>query len=183
MAYYYFLMAQLPAVLPSTKPVVCYEEYYELALRYLNRRDRKILEDLTLDPPRNGKKSASSVVEAWYGRERALRLALLKLRAANANRNVTISMDETEDLSGRISVSQAARNAVGMDNPLEAERYLIGIRRLWLEELRGNHFFDSEAVFLYGLTLLLHERGDLFTVEAGQDAYETIYTQILGEEA
>ena len=60
---------------------------------------------------------------------------------------------------------------------------LLKLRLQWLEELRGNHFFDSDAVFIYGITLLLRERGDRFTVEAGQDAYESIYTQILGEEA
>jgi len=182
-AYYYFLMAQLPAIIPSAKPSVNYQEYKELASRYLSRHDIKILDKLTLEPPRTGERTGSDVVDEWFERERSLRLNLAKLRGQKISRNVHITTGEKEALALQVSVSQAARNAVSLENPLEAERQLLKLRLQWLDELRGNHFFDSEAVFIYGLTLLLRERGDRFTVEAGQDAYESIYTQILGEEA
>jgi len=182
-AYYYYLMAQLPAILPGT-PLACgFDEFYELASRYLSRRDQKILDRLTLEAPRDTIPTGSQLADEWLARERSLRLALAKIRATKKNRSQMLTMDETESLGTRISISRAASTAASNENPLEAEQYLIAVRMSWLEELRGNHFFDSEAVFIYGISLLLRERSDLFTVETGRDAYSTIYTQILGEEA
>lgn len=183
MSYYYFLMAQLPALIPASRPLLGYDEFQELALRYLSRRDRMLLDNLTLEPSRDDTRTGSAVIDGWTERERALRLALARLRAQKLNRSVFLTTGEIEAVSGQIAVSQIARNVLAMENPLEAERYLIDVRTRWLNEMRGNHFFDSEAVFLYGLSLLLRERADRFTVEAGQDAYSSIYTQILGEEA
>lgn len=183
MAYYYYLMAQLPAILPGSPLVFGFDEFYDLASRYLSRRDFKILARLTLEPPRDVHPTGSPVVDEWLARERSLRLVLEKIRAAKKNRISSVTMDEMDTLTTRVSISRAASTAASNDNPLEAEQYLIALRMAWLEELRGNHFFDSEAVFLYGISLLLRERSDLFTVETGRDAYTTIYTQILGEEA
>lgn len=182
MAYYYYLMAQLPAILPGT-PLACgFDEFYELASRFLSHRDLIILNRLTLEPPRSTSPTGSLVADEWLDRERSLRLALEKIRSTKKSISNSLTMDEIESLGVRISISQVASTAAANENPLEAELYLIEQRMAWLQELRGNHFFDSEAVFLYGITLLLRERGDLFTVEAGRDAYTIIYTQILGEE-
>lgn len=183
MAWYHFLMAQLPAIVPATHPSLSYNEFFELASRYLSRRDWKILDKLTLEPPRDAIRTGSVIVDQWMDRERALRLELARLRAQKLNRTVFLTTGEIETVSDQVAVSQIARNVVSMDNPLEAERYLLDVRTRWLNEMRGNHFFDSEAVFMYGLSLLLRERAERFTVEAGQDAYSSIYTQILGEEA
>lgn len=183
MAFYYFLMAQLPAIVPAAHTPLGYDDFFELASRYLSRHDWNILNKLTLEPPREEIQTGSNIVDQWMNRERALRLSLARLRAQKLSRNVFLTTGEVETVSYQVAVSQIARNVLSMENPLEAERYLLEVRIQWLNEMRGNHFFDSEAVFMYGLSLLLRERAERFTIEAGQDAYSSIYTQILGEEA
>ena len=172
-------MAQLPAIIPSAKPWLIIKSTRNWPPATFHGTICTLTS--SLEPPEPGNVPVPDVVDEWFERERSLRLNL-RLRG-RISRNVHITTGEMEALALQVSVSQAARNAVSLENPLEAERQMLKLRLQWLEELRGNHFFDSEAVFIYGLTLLLRERGDRFTVEAGQDAYESIYTQILGEEA
>ena len=52
MASYYYLMAQLPSIMPHTDPPLSYAQFKELALRFLTEKDAAVLESLTLVPPR-----------------------------------------------------------------------------------------------------------------------------------
>lgn len=183
MSDYYYLMAQLPAVLSGHPPPMSFEEFREIANRFLSEGDKAVLNALSLEPPRTPRVTPSPLVNAWMDFERALRLSLERLRSARMKRDITLSIEETERISANARADGIARTAVSLDNPLEAEIFLNKARFLAVEELRGNHFFDSEAVFAYGLMVLFLERGERFAVEAGRTSYTTIYNQILGEEA
>ena len=50
MASYYYLMAQLPSILPHTDPPLSYSQFKELALRFLDQKDANMLEKLALTP-------------------------------------------------------------------------------------------------------------------------------------
>jgi hypothetical protein len=178
---YYYLMAQLPGLMPGSPLPVSYEQFRETASRFLSAKDLAVLESLTLEPPRAGVASGSSLVDQWYKSERALRLALAKLRALRMKRDTGTSFDEEELVSASGDETRIAHTASAIEDPLEAERYLLRCRYGIIDSLRGNHYFDSDAVFAYGLMLLLHERSDLFTADAGRASYATIYNQILGE--
>lgn len=181
MSSYYYLMAQLPGILPNSPLPIQYENFRETASRFLSSRDMAILESLSLVPPRTGDKTGSLVVDRWYTFERALRLSLERIRSAKLKRDDASSMDDDDLIHQASETIQIAQNAASIDNPLEAERYLDRERTLFVDQFRGSHFFDSEAVFAYGLMLLLHERSDRFTAEDGRASYTTIYNQILGE--
>lgn len=183
MSSYYYLMAQLPGILPNLPLPVTYDQFKETASRFISARDNKILAALSLEPPRPEHKTGSVLVDSWYERERILRLCLERLRAARFKRDVHWTQEEEESVLKYPDIQQAAKNVSGLESPLDAERALENIRRSWVESLRGNHFFDSEALFAYAISLLLHERGDRFTKEAGRASYTSIYNQILGEEA
>jgi len=176
---YYYLMAQLPGILPGTPLAITYDRFVETASRFLSSRDSRILASLSLEPPRDTVSTGSRLLDSWYAKERALRMALEKMRAARMKRDYSVRTDDEEYIGRMPEVQQIARNALAMDNPLEAERYLDSVRLNAVENLRGNHFFDSEAVFAYGLMVLLHERSDRFTVDAGSSSYTAIYHQIL----
>lgn len=182
MGSYYYLMAQLPGVLPNAPLSVSYPAFKETAFRYLSKADCSILSQLSLEPPRTTVLSGSSLVDKWYERERSVRFALERLRAAKLKREIGHDGSVDEALSRMPEAVQIARAVTALENPLDAERYLDQARAVFIDQLRGNHFFDSEAVFIYALQVLLHERRDLFDMEAGRSSYSVIYNQILGDE-
>lgn len=183
MGSYYYLMAQVPGILPGTPVVLTSAAFRELAGRFLSAADGRVLAGLTLEPPRVDRPVKSRFLREWYSRERALRLALSRARASRLKRDEGLTMDEDEDVRKSRDAMAAAKSAVSFDDPLAAERYLDSVRVSWVDELSTGHYFDSDAVFAYAVRLLLRERADRFTAEAGREAYSTIYNQILGEEA
>jgi len=178
---YYYLMAQLPGIVPGAPVSITYEAFRETAERFLNRKDREVLSKLSLEPPRVPGKTGSGFLDRWYLRERGLRLSLERIRASRLKRDINASGLEDALINEAAETAAVARTASSFDDPLEAERYLDKARASYVSELLGTHSFDSEAVFAYGLMLLLHEREARFSAEAGSASYTTIYNQILGE--
>lgn len=183
MGSYYYLMAQVPGILPGSPVILTSEAFRELSGRFLSAADKRVLATLSLEPPRIDAPVASRFLAAWYSRERALRLALSRVRASRLKRDASLSMSEDEDVRKSRDASVIAKNAVTFDNPLSAERYLDSVRTSWVDDLSTGHYFDSDAVFAYAIRLLLRERADRFTAQDGREAYSAIYNQILGEEA
>ncbi|HKL84798.1 MAG TPA: hypothetical protein VJ861_00520 [Treponemataceae bacterium] len=174
-------MAQLPGILPHAPLSISYETFTETATRFLTAKDAKILSLLSLEPPRNTQTTGSSLVDSWFVFERSLRLVLERIRSAKFKREYQWSAKEEESLLYFPDIQQIGKTASSFESPLEAERYINQARFACLDRLRSNHFFDSDAVFAYGLMLLLHERSDKFTAEAGLASYTTIYNHILGD--
>lgn len=188
MAGYYYLMAQLPSLTAGTAPGLSYKDFLLLAERFLSVADMEILRSISLVPPKEAEKTGSSVVDGWYGKERALRLALARIRAGKLKRGDSSayagmeSSAVSELLSAYPEISLTAKNVAAVDDPLEAERYLDKIRISFAQDLGNGHFFDSEAVFAYAFTLLLREREESFSVDSGRSAYREIYNSILNVE-
>ncbi|QTQ11753.1 DUF2764 family protein [Treponema parvum] len=175
----YYLVAQLPDVVSAVdkQSLPITEEYFrELCSRFLDEKSLNILKALSLVPPRDEIKTGSAFVDAWYDKERALRLALAQVRALNMKK-------ESVPLNGSCTgdVLQAARTAAGMDSPLSAEQYLYQYRMDVINQLSPLDTFSTDAVFAYGLKLMLIRRIKLFNEERGKASYHTIYDRILGE--
>lgn len=175
----YYLVSQLPALenyegrgqLPLTE-----KSFKELASRFLDEKDKKILETLSLEPPKSEAKTGSEFLDKWNEKERNLRFALAQIRALKMKK-------ESEMVPGSCTadIMQAARTAVGMDSPLAAEEYLNQYRMETLKTLTPLDTFCVDAVFAYGLKLMLAERMKLFDAEIGKDSYHKIYDEILGD--
>ena len=175
MAEWYYLVPQLPyfqvqvtAALPITS-----DYFRELCSRSFGAREMKVLDALSLEPPRAAVKTGSAAVDAWYDGERSLRCALAQLRAAKLKKDYPASYVPSD-------IMQTARTAMNMD-PLSAEQYLNDTRAALLESLSPRSSFSTDAVYIYGLKLKLAERIRLFNTEAGKTAYRRIYDHILGE--
>ena len=178
---YYYLMAQLPGLHPDAPAAITYERFREIALRFLTPDDAKVLSGLSLEPPRVRLLTGSAVVDGWYDFERSLRLSLERLRAQKLARTIALSGDDEANIYLALETLPIARSALSLDDPLEAERYLIRARAEFVDRTGALHYYDADAVLSYGLMLLLHERGERFAAEAGRASYTTIYHQILGE--
>lgn len=174
----YYLISQLPSLdgLSENMPVPITEaRFLELCSRFLGKKAQNELSRLSLMPPRNYEKSKSYLVESWNEGERHLRLALGKVRADKLNKqfDAEISFLPAE-------LIHAARTAVEMDSPMEAEKFLNRYRLEFLESLRPMDSFSEDFVFYYclKLKLILHMRQ--FDAENGKSAYRHIYNSIMG---
>lgn len=172
-------MAQLPGFSPDDirNPLPITEDsFHELCLRFLDKHTAKVLDGLSLEPPKTNTKTGSAFVDAWYEWERNLRIALAQIRALRMkkefdNANTVIPPD----------VLQTARTACGMDSPLSAEQFLNMARLETIQRLAPLDAFSTDALFAYALKLKQATRMQLFNEETGMASYRMIYDKILGE--
>ena len=150
------------------------KSFKELCSRFLSEKDIKNLEKLSLEPSKSEESTGSQFLDKWNEKERALRFALAQVRALKMKK-------EAEMLPGSFTadIVQAARTAVGMDSPLSAEQFLYEYRLRLLDDLRPLDGFSIDAVYAYGLRLMLVERMRKFEVENGKASYHKIYDTIL----
>lgn len=176
MAEYYF-MSQLPSLdgIAENIPVPITEErFLELCDRFLGKKMRTEIQSLTLIPPVNPETSGSALVNAWNEGERDLRLALASARADKMKKSFD---SQNRYLSPELI--RAARTAVEMESPMEAEQFLNNYRVAFLETLRPMDTFSEDSVFYYALKLKLILRIRQFDTKSGEAAYKNIYNSIL----
>ncbi|MDE5898148.1 MAG: DUF2764 domain-containing protein [Treponemataceae bacterium] len=176
---HYYLISQLPdlsaasekAALPIT------ESYYrDVCSRFLDKAQAAVLDSLSLEPPKTKTATGSAFLDDWYEQERCLRYALAQVRAQKMKKDAgPVPVSCTAD------VVQAARTAVGMSSPLAAEQFLYEYRLGVLNRLQPLDSFSIDAVYAYGIRLLLVQRMRKFDKEKGSDSYHAIYDTILGE--
>ena len=172
----YYLIAQLPSldgISDGTPIPITEEEFYELCRSTLNNKSMSELEDATLLPAINPKKSGSALLRAWNEGERNFRLALAKVRAEK--------MDKPFNLGGPIAseLIKIASDAVEIENPLDAEKFLLSYRLKFLETLRPIDNFSNEYIIYYALKLKLLLRIRKFDNKLGREEYTKIYNSIL----
>lgn len=173
----YYLISQLPSldgISESTPLPITQERFSELCQRFLGKKAQREFEKLTIVPSRNPEKSSSALIEQWNEGERNLRLVMAKLRADKMNKHFE---EETQSFSP--GILQAARTAIDIESPMEAEKFLNRYRLDFLETLRPMDSFSEEFVFYYGLKLKLIERIRKFDAENGEAAYRNIYSSIM----
>ena len=173
----YYLISQLPSLdgIGENMPLpITEEQFSELCNRFLGKKAKNEMKNITLLPPKSYEHSGSAFLKAWNESERNLRLSLAKARAEK--------MKKTFDAGNQalpVDSVKAANAAVEMDNPMEAEKFLNHYRLELLEALRPTDSFSEDYVFYYGLKLKLLMRIRQFDTQAGEAAYKNIYNSIL----
>ena len=173
----YYLIAQLPSgefANETTALPITEERFYELCKSNLGKKAWNALTGLTLVPKRENKKSGYSFIDKWNEWEKTFRLALARARAEKLKKPFE---GETGEASAELL--QAVRQAVEMEDPLEAERYLTRVRLNFLETLRPGDAFSESTLFYYALKLKLILRIQQFDKSKGQNAYRKIYGSIM----
>lgn len=173
----YYLISQLPSldgITESTPLPITEERFLELCDRFSGKKVRRELESLALLPPLEPQKTGSDLIKAWNQGERSLRLALAKARAGRMNQPFDLKQ---EALS--MELIKVADAAMEIENPLEAEVFLLHHRLRFLETLRPMDAFSEEFLFYYGLKLKLLLRIRQFDTELGKDEYRKLYNSIL----
>ena len=142
----------------------------------MSEKAAAIAKDLSLEPPRETVETGSRFLDEWYAKERNLRFALAQVRALKMKKDAKDIPIITDG-----EVVQAARTATGMDSPLSAEQFLNTYRLDVLDKLTPLDMFSVDAVYSYGLRLMLTERMKRFNRDLGLESYHKIYEEILGE--
>ena len=176
----YYLISQLPSLDGVSENVplpITEERFMELCKRFLSKKILRELEKLSLAPSRAPQKSSSALVEKWNEGERTLRLALARLRADKMGKNF-----DSEVQSFPAGLSQAARTAIEIESPMEAEKFLNKYRLDFLETLRPLDSFSEEFVFYFWLKLKLLLRIRQFDAASGETAYRNIYDSIMNSD-
>lgn len=174
-------MAQLPTLSVSSQVPMSFVSFKELAARFLNENEVMVLNNLKLEPPRIHQATGSHFLDNWYKFERALRLALEQVRATKLKWESDLSSEEKMDIAVAVTPAQLAGTAVAIQNPLEAELFLDSARFKMADTIRGENAFSLDAVFSYGIKLLLCERAAKFNVELGRNEYSRVYNEIASE--
>lgn len=173
----YYLISQLPSldgITDNTPIPITEERFLELCRNFLSKKLLKEIENLTLVPSVDYEKSSSALIEEWNNGERNLRLALGKVRSDKMNKTFD---SENKVLSSELV--KVANTAIEIENPLEAENFLLQYRLNFLETLRPMDGFSDDFVCYYALKLKLIQRIKQFDAELGEAAYKNIYNAIL----
>ena len=176
---YYYLVSQLPNISTTEGKAnlpLNGKSFIELAGRFISEDEKITLNGLSLVPPKELTSTGSVFLDTWYEKERNLRFALAQIRAQKMKKDsIPLPLGCTAD------IVNIARTAVGMDSPLSAEQFLFEYRIKLLDEIRPMDNFSIDAVYAYGLKLMLVERMRKFDVENGKASYHEIYDNILGD--
>ena len=166
------------------------EAFKALAREQMGSKDAAVLEYCTLDPAplvddeagstysKPPPKTASSLVNNWKKWERTLRLNLAKVRAQKLKRDGKLVIEAPDDPAEAVA---AAKSALVMESPLEAELYLDKARWDAIENFQGLNIFSEDCIYAYLIKLLLMERKAMFNAEEGYAEYKRLYAAILGE--
>ncbi len=176
MAEYYFI-SQLPSldgIGEATPLPITVERFLELCSSFLGKKAMAEIEALTLVPPIDSEPSASPLIKEWNDGERNLRIALCKARADKMNKPYSL---QNKNLPAELLKVAAA--ATEIENPLEAEMFLLRHRLGFLETLRPMDFFSEDYIFYYALKLRLIVRIRQFDVQLGKTVYKDIYNSTL----
>ena len=195
MAYYYYLVAQLPCLVYGQALPMLPEAFIGLAKPQLNNHDAALLDMVSLDPPPppsvSGEPSVSAslahkekvpasgsgFIDGWREWEWTLRLNLAKERAHKNKREGGVMANPPVIPTDAAVLAHKVITTI--ESPLEAEMMLDRARWDIIIELQGNDFFDRNTVFAYLLKLFILQRHSLFQTEAGFSEYKSLYTSIL----
>jgi len=190
-------MAQLPYLVYEQGLPMSSAAFKSLARELMSAGDAKLLDFCTLDPePADGtaddaqsnsggdakaaysepaKETSSAFINSWKEWERSLRLNLARGRAQKLKREQHDAPVFPE------SAVAAAKTAMAIDSPFEAEIFLDNARWNAISSFAGSDVFSESAAYAYLLKLLLMERRTAFNAEEGLIEYQGLYAAILGE--
>ncbi|MDR1429643.1 MAG: hypothetical protein LBI85_05090 [Spirochaetaceae bacterium] len=175
MGSYYYLVAQLPYLIYGQGVPMSSGAFRALAGEKLALSDAALLDCCVLDPARAPALATSSVfLDRWLQWEQALRLNLARGRAQKTRRDFPFEAPQHP-----VDAVTAAKAALSLDSPLEAEFFLDKARWGAIESFEGIDYFGRNKVYAYLLKLLLLERHALFEAEEGFAEYRTIYASIM----
>ncbi len=173
MASYYYLVATLPSLrYDGTVPFSC-SQFLSLCKEQVSERHYQIIRAAVQDGDAKNKflsdyQHFCSMVKGELTEQRSRKLSVSDSEYKN-----------TSDKEARIS--ETVRQALGMDDVLQAELLLLQLHWKYVDDLVALHTFDIEGLLAYALKLRLLERKNLFTREEGNAEFKRLFSNIQTE--
>jgi hypothetical protein len=176
---YYYFVASLPSLGFGGAPPMRWARFAGEFPLFLNADDAAIVAAAVLEHPPDDPDApplASEALAGWRAWDRALRNELARLRAQALGRDAAPWTREAFPLPEAVA---AARAAFAAPSPLDAEIALERARWETLDQLRGTHHFDREALVVYSLQLQIAERLAAFESETAAETYPAAYAGVM----
>jgi hypothetical protein len=152
---YYSLISSLPMLLPDGEPGITPEKFLSDCRPYLNERNFRILETLSLDPvPEDF--PTGSFARKYSEWECSLRNAIVRARAEKNGTDPLSSLNRNAGMEA--DSERAVSSAYAAKSPLERERILDEARWIKIEELECGKPFSFEQICGYKLKLLIRQK-------------------------
>ena len=175
-----YILSSLPLLRLSGEGAADYGAFLESCGGMLSPRERKTLEELTLQPL-PGTPREEPVLCRWDQWLSTMRQVAALWRAARTRREASPSWrPRREECPGDVRRLEAILAMEGLAAKQEAWEALQWSR---LEELSREHAFDFPSLLLYALKLRLLEQRARRTLEAGTQAFEEAVASRLEEAA
>ncbi|MBI9100886.1 MAG: DUF2764 family protein [Spirochaetales bacterium] len=180
MSQYYFLVSSLPYLLSGGQAEITIKDFLSDCKSNMTAEEYVILEACKLYPAFKTGDDAEvishPVLNRWKSWETTLRNELVKLRASTLKTDGDVFLREGGNEAG---LFEAAREAVNLSDPGEAESRIDKLRWSFLDEIETGHYFDLEKLLIYYLKLQILKRQESFTPEKGNEAYRKVYESVV----
>lgn len=165
---HWYLVASLPGLRFSEKPLMTREAFLSACSDWLSREDLAVIEAVLENrcPPDGG------LARRWWNDEVQLRDAVVRVRAKNLKTDPArfIQLNEGQNLS----IGKAVAEAFIRENPLEQESGLDRIRWALADELTLGNAFGFPAVLAFAVKLRIAERWAKMDDAAGRKHVEEL---------
>lgn len=166
MATYYYLISSLPALRADQDPPLSYDEFLGMCRTAVSPSVYKALEELSLSSDKG------TFAKEWSAFYKTFKAELDYQRNIRLGRPCPVPEYRDAESSAVISA------AVGAENPLEAEKLLMGLEFKRLDEMTSLHYFDDWVLMGYAMKLKLLERRRAFKFEDGKEEFTHLFTGI-----
>ena len=171
MAEYYYFASSLPMLVMGKESPISYDEFMEMAGRYLSKKDYESL--LSLSTESFEADPSSRIAKEWKVFHDRIETLLVQERASVLGfEGYGKSEGEDKALRDRI------HSIVSDMDPLEAEKAILAMYFDFLSSCSGGSPFSTETLMIYALKLQLMERASAFSQEKGQTEFDRLYKEI-----
>lgn len=174
---YYYFAASLPVLNFDGRPPFSVEDYLNECRRFLTSKDFSLVEKAVVVSDGEDAASVSGqsgILEKWRSFENRLRNEWAWFRAdrAGQDRAKYLRGERPFDLALTDMIHQAGR----MEDLLAAEKLIDRYRWNYLEELALGHWFDLEALVIYGIKLKMLARYQRLNSPVGKEIVNQLRT-------
>ena len=173
MAEYIYFIASLPYLSIDRESPMSYASFLSLASEQLSGKDYQTLTKATFDHEKE--KVSSRIISDWDDFNYSLNEYLTEERTKKLGKNDALYRARCEHNE---LIHSKAEAIVKMENPLEAEKAVLGEYFSFLSSHEVNSQFSLDALIIYGLLLQIKERVSSFDREKGREEFDRLYQDI-----
>ena len=152
--FYPYLISSLPMLHFEGHIPFSFEKFLNICQEFISEKDMEVLRKLQTD---DLFKQKIDIIKKFSDFEILLRNELVRLRAARKN-ILSEKYLRTIDQFSDATIHHLGLAAVRHHSAVDAEKILDQARWGFLDTLLFGHYFDLEALIVYGLKLLILER-------------------------